>query len=86
MAKALNLALKDDFVETPLDRVYRAARVREGAVQILHRDYIGLGDGIFASLGKVARSFSLTLKGPDAASPEGKVWIEEHGHGALPGY
>lgn len=85
LAKALNLALQDDFIETPLDGVYKAARVRHGAVQILHRDYIGLGDGVFASLGKAAKSFSLTLKGPDAASPEGQAWIEKHGGGAVGG-
>ena len=85
LAKALNLALKQDFIETPLDRVYKAARVRNGVVQLLHGDYIGLGDGVMASLGKAVKSFSLTLKGPDAASPEGKAWIEEHGGGALGG-
>ena len=85
LAKALNLALKSDFIETPLDGVYKAARVCNGAVQILHRDYIGLGDGVFASLGKAAKSFCLTMRGPDAASPEGQVWIEQHGGGALGG-
>ena len=83
LAKALNLALKSDFIETPLDAVYKAARVHNGAVQILHRDYIGLGDGVFASLGKAAKSFCLTMRGPDAASPEGQAWIEQHGGGAL---
>jgi hypothetical protein len=85
LAKALNLALKSDFIETPLDGVYKAARVYNGMVQILHKDYIGMGDGIFASLGKAAKSFCLTMRGPDAASPEGQAWIEEHGGGALGG-
>ena len=85
MAKALNLALKSDFIETPLDDVYRASRVHDGMVQILHRDYIGLGDGVFASLGKAAKSFCLTMRGPDAASPEGQAWIQAHGGGALGG-
>ena len=85
LAKALNLALKSDFIESPLDGVYKAARVRNGMVQILHTDYIGLGDGVFASLGKAAKSFCLTMRGPDAASPEGQAWIEEHGGGALGG-
>jgi hypothetical protein len=85
LAKALNLALKSDFIESPLDSVYKAARVRQGTVEIQHRDYIGLGDGIFASLGKAAKSFSLTMRGPDAASEEGQAWIEQHGGGALGG-
>ena len=85
LAKALNLALKSDFIETPLDGVYKAARVRNGLVEILHRDYIGLGDGIFATIGKAAKSFCLTMRGPDAASPEGQAWISQHGGGALGG-
>jgi hypothetical protein len=85
LTKALNLAIEDDFLETPLDSVYRAARVRGGEVQVLHRKYIGLGDGIFATIGKAAQSVSLTLKGPDAASPEGEKWIAEHGGSALAG-
>ena len=85
LAKALNLVLKSDFIETPLDAVYKAARVRDGAVQILHSDYIGLGDGVFASLGKAAKSFCLTMRGPDAASPEGQAWIAQHGGGPLGG-
>jgi hypothetical protein len=85
LAKALNLALKSDFIETPLDGVYKASRVRNDMVEILHRDYIGLGDGIFASMGKAAKSFCLTMRGPDAASPEGRAWIKEHGGGAVGG-
>ncbi|MHB0955442.1 MAG: hypothetical protein ACYC0X_03595 [Pirellulaceae bacterium] len=86
LAKALNLALKSDFIETPLDGVYKASRVRNGMVEILHRDYIGLGDGIFASIGKAAKSFSLTMRGPDAASPEGRAWIQEHGRKPIGGF
>jgi hypothetical protein len=85
LAKALNLALKSDFIETPLDGVCRAARVQKGIVEVLHKDYIGLGDGIFAAIGKGAKSFSLTMKGPDAASPEGQEWIKQHGGGPLRG-
>jgi len=85
LAKALNLALKTDFLETSLDKVYKGARVYSGAVQIMHRDYIGLGDGIYAKVGKVAKSFQLSFRGPDAASPEGKAWIGEHGGGAISG-
>lgn len=85
MAKAINLALKSDFIETPLDHIYRASRVRDGRVHIMHADYFGLGDGIMASFGKAAKSFSLTLKGPDPASPEGKKWIKQNGGGSLGG-
>lgn len=85
MAKALNLALKMDFLETELDGIYKVARVREGAVRILHKEYFGLGDGMSASLGRTVRSFQLTLRGPDAASPEGEEWIEQNGGGALSG-
>jgi hypothetical protein len=69
MAKAINLALQGDFLETKLEPVYEAARVRKGRVEILHREYIGLGDGWFASVGKVARSLTLTLSGPDPVKP-----------------
>jgi hypothetical protein len=79
LAKAINLALQSDFLETELDEVYKAARVRKGVVVIQHRDYFGLGDGLFAKFGKAARSIQLTLRGPDPASPEGKAWIEKHG-------
>ena len=79
MAKAINVALQEDFLETELEPAYRAARVRKGRVWILHREYIGLGDGVMGAIGRLARSASLTLKGPDPASPEGKRWIEEFG-------
>jgi len=54
-------------------------------VQILHQDYIGLGDGFFAQVGKLNKSFQLTLKGPDAASPEGKKLIKENKGGMVSG-
>jgi hypothetical protein len=85
LAKALNLALKSDFLETDLDQVYKAAQVRKGAVRVLHKDYIGLGDGLFASIGKTAKSFKLTLQGPDPASPEGEKWVTQHGFSSLTG-
>lgn len=85
LAKALNLALKNDFLETDLDHVYKVARVWKGSVQILHKDYIGLGDGLLASIGRTAKSVQLTLRGPDAGSPEGAAWIAEHGPSALRG-
>ncbi len=79
LAKALNIALKVDFIESELDQIYKAARVHRGQVQVLHMDYIGLGDGVFASVGKTIRSFRLTFQGPDAGSPEGQEWIKSHG-------
>ncbi|HBN75286.1 MAG TPA: hypothetical protein DD473_05620 [Planctomycetaceae bacterium] len=85
MSKAINLALLTDFLETELDNVYKGARVRKGSVQILHQDYIGLGDGFFAQVGKLNKSFQLTLKGPDAASPEGKKLIKENKGGMVSG-
>lgn len=85
MAKAINVALQGDFLQTELEPVYKAARVHEGAVEIQHGDYIGLGDGIFAAFGKAAKSFELTFRGPDPASPEGKDWIAKHGGGRLRG-
>lgn len=79
LCKAINLALQTDFLETDLDNVYEGARVQDGLVRILHRDYIGFGDGIFAVVGRAAKSIQLTLRGPDAASPLGKSWFEKQG-------
>ncbi len=86
LAKAMNIALQLDFIETDLDRVYKAARVQHGRLQVLHLDYIGLGDGIFASIGKSIRSVRLTFQGPDAGSPEGQQWIEHHGTAPVSGF
>lgn len=85
LAKAVNIALKADYLETELDRVYKAARVSNGRVQIMHRDYFGLGDGFFAEIGRTLKSFRLTFRGPDAGSPEGEAWIAEHGTSSLSG-
>lgn len=85
LTKAINLALQSDFLENELDRVYKAARVRDNKIHILHKDYIGLGDNVFAKIGKAAKSFKLTLQGPDPASPEGKAWIDEYGGGSISG-
>ncbi len=85
MAKAINIALKADYLETELDRVYRGCRVYKRRVQIMHREYIGLGDGFFAQIGRTIKSFRLTFRGPDAGSPEGEAWIEEHGKASFSG-
>jgi len=85
MAKAINIALQSVFLETQLEPAYRAARVVKGEIIIYHRDYIGLGDGMVAVLGRAARSMRLTLRGPDPASPEGKAWIRDNGGGSIRG-
>ena len=85
MAKAINIALKADYLETELDQVYKGARVYKGQVHIMHREYIGLGDGFFAQIGRTVKSFRLTFRGPDAGSPEGEAWIKEHGNGSFSG-
>lgn len=85
LAKAINVAFESEFLENELESVYKGARVRKGAVEILHSDYIGLGDGVFAQIGKVAKSIQLTLRGPDPASPEGKKLLEKHGRRTLGG-
>lgn len=79
LTKAINLALQSEFIETPLDAVYKAARIRKGAVELLHQDYIGLGDGVLATFGKTIKSIRLTIKGPDPASPEGKAALAATG-------
>jgi hypothetical protein len=79
LAKAMNLALTHSFLETELDIVYKAARIHKGAVELLHEEYIGLGDGILASVGKVGKSIQLTLRGPDPASPAGEKAYKERG-------
>ncbi len=79
LAKIINIAFTSDFLENELEQVYKTARVRKGTVEILHGDYIGLGDGIFATIGKVGKSLQLTLRGPDPGSPEGKALLERHG-------
>jgi hypothetical protein len=85
MAKAINVALTHEFLETPLDEVYVSARVRKGKVEILHGDYFGLGDGIFATLGKIGKSIQLSFHGPDPASPEGRTRYEKKGRSVLSG-
>ena len=85
IAKAINIAFTSDFLENELEQVYKAARVRKGTVEILHADYIGLGDGVFATIGKAGKSIQLTLRGPDPTSPEGKAILEKEGRKAFRG-
>lgn len=85
LAKVVNIGLQANYLETPLDDVYKVARVQGQTVEILHQDYKGLGGGLFANIGRAAKSFQLSLRGPDPASPEGKAWIDEHGRGTIRG-
>src|SRR5262245_45520072 len=65
LAKAINIAFEGGFLENELESVYKGARVRKGTVEIMHSEYIGLGDGIFAKFGRFAKSVQLTFRGPD---------------------
>ena len=85
LAKAINIAFSTDFLENELEQVYKAARVRKGTVEILHGDFIGLGDGVMATIGKVGKSVQLTLRGPDPSSPEGKALLAKNAGGAFRG-
>ncbi|QOV89616.1 hypothetical protein [Humisphaera borealis] len=85
LAKAINIAFSSDFLENELEQVYKAARVRKGTVEILHGDFIGLGDGVLATIGKVGKSVQLTLSGPDPSSPEGKAILAKNGGGSFRG-
>lgn len=85
LAKAINIAFSSDFLENELEQVYKAARVRKGTVEILHSDYIGLGDGVMANFGRAGKSIQLTLRGPDPTSPEGKAILAKNGGGAFRG-
>ncbi|MFO0945272.1 MAG: hypothetical protein U1D30_04885 [Planctomycetota bacterium] len=85
LVKAINLALQPDFLETELEPVYSAAKVVGKTVKICHKDYIGLGDGVLAQVGKSAKSITLTLSGADPASPDGKRVIEKGDGGMVSG-
>lgn len=85
LAKAINIAFSTDFLENELEQVYKAARVHKGTVEILHGDYIGLGDGVMATIGKVGKSVQLTLRGPDPSSPEGKALLAKGAGGTFRG-
>ncbi|MBL8896705.1 MAG: hypothetical protein JNM84_03715 [Planctomycetes bacterium] len=85
LAKAINVAFQNDFLPTELEPAYRAARARAGRVELLHREWIGLGDGVLAQIGRTLRSIRLTFQGPDPASPEGKKRIAAGERGAMKG-
>lgn len=85
LAKAINISFEGDFLENELEGVFKSARIKDGAVEIQHEEYIGLGDGILANIGKVGRSLVLTLRGPDPASPEGEKAFKEKGYRPVSG-
>jgi hypothetical protein len=85
LAKAINVAFQNEFLPTELEPAYRAARTRKGRVELLHREWIGLGDGVLAQIGRTLRSIRLTLQGPDPASPEGQRRIADGGGGMIKG-
>ncbi|WP_422929435.1 hypothetical protein [Singulisphaera sp. PoT] len=85
LAKAVNIAFQTDYGENYLEAVYQAAIVRNGEVQIIHKEYFGFRDTWFGQLGKLIRSMQLTLEGPDPASPEGQRKIAEKGPATIRG-
>ncbi len=85
LAKAVNIAFQTDYGENYLEAVYQAAIVRRGEVHIVHRDYFGFGDSWFSQFGRLLRSMSLTLEGPDPVSPEGRERIREKGPASIRG-
>jgi hypothetical protein len=85
MAKGINIAFQTDFGENHLEAVYQAAIVIDDEVRIIHKEYFGFGETWFGELGKLLRSMSLTLQGPDPASPEGRKRIQERGPATIRG-
>lgn len=85
LAKAINIAFQTDFGENHLESVYQAAIVRRGEIYIVHREYFGYRDTWFGNFGRLLRSMSLTLDGPDPASPEGQKRIIEKGPASIRG-
>lgn len=85
LAKAINIAFQTDYGENYLESVYQAAIVRNGEINIVHREYFGFGDTWFGQFGRLVRSLQLTLDGPDPASPEGQRRIAEKGPATIRG-
>lgn len=85
LAKAVNIAFQTDYGENYLESVYQAAIVRNGEIQIVHKEYFGFGDNWFGQFGKLLRSLQLTLEGPDPVSPEGQQRIAEKGPATIRG-
>ena len=85
MAKAINIAFQSDYGENYLEAVYQAAIVRNGEVQIIHREFFGYRDNWFGQFGRLLESMSLTFHGPDPASPEGRQRFTERGPASIRG-
>ena len=85
LAKAVNIAFQSDFGENELEAVYQAAIVRNGEVQIVHKEYFGFRETWFGQVGRLVRSLELTLEGPDPVSPEGRKRIVEKGPASIRG-
>ena len=85
LAKAINGAFQSDFGENHLESVYQAAVVQRGGITIIHREYFGYRDSGFGSFGRLLRSMSLSLEGPDPASPEGQRLIQTRGPSSIRG-
>ncbi len=85
LAKAVNIAFQTDYGENYLESVYQAAIVRNGEVQVVHKEYFGFRETWFGQFGRLVRSLQLTLDGPDPASPEGQRRIAEKGPASIRG-
>jgi hypothetical protein len=85
LAKAINIAFQTDYGENYLESVYQAAIVRNGEVQVVHKEYFGFRETWFGQFGRLIRSLQLTLDGPDPASPEGQRRIAEKGPASIRG-
>ena len=85
MAKAINIAFQSDYGENYLESVYQAAIVRNGDVQIIHREFFGYRDNWFGQFGRLLASMSLCFDGPDPASPEGRQRFTEKGPASIRG-
>ena len=85
LAKAVNIAFQTDYGENYLEAVYQAAVVRNGEINIFHKEYFGFGDTWFGQFGRLLRSLQLTLDGPDPGSPEGQKRIAEKGPATIRG-
>jgi len=80
MAKAINLALKSDFIESDLDLVYKAARVHANQVEVLHHQYIGLGNGLFAKIGKTDSIFLINTSGTGPSVARRRKMVQKTWH------
>ena len=85
LAKAVNIAFQTDYGENYLESVYQAAILRNGEIQIVHKEYFGFRDTWFGQFGMLLKSLQLTVQGPDPASPEGQKQIAERGASTIRG-